>query len=172
MQRRRGLARDDDGGLGAAGQVEDDVLKEYLRHAYFGLPPPKSLDPNAFALALLLGLSDADGAATLAAFTVERLARAREHFPEHPRLWVVSGGGRRNKTLMAMLAGRVQAAVAPAEAAGVDGDALEAEAWAYLAVRSLQGLPISFPGTTGVPAPLSGGVVARGAPLPPSGPSA
>jgi len=160
MQRRRGLARDDGGGLAAAGRVEDDLLKEYLRHPYFGLPPPKSLDRNAFALALVQGLNDADGAATLTAFTVESIARAREHFPEQPGLWVVSGGGRRNKTLMAMLAGRVEAAVAPAEAAGVDGDALEAEAWGYLAVRSRRGLPITFPGTTGVPAPLAGGVFA------------
>ena len=163
MQRRRGLARDDDGGLAATGRVEGDVLKAYLRHPYFGLRPPKSLDRNAFAPALVQGLSDADGAATLTAFTVESIARAREHFPEQPRLWVISGGGRRNKTLMAMLAGRVEAAVAPAEAAGVDGDALEAEAWAYLAVRSRRGLPITFPGTTGVPAPLPGGVLASAA---------
>ena len=75
---------------------------------------------------------------------------------------MISGGGRRNKTLMAMIAGLVDAAVAPAEAAGMDGDAVEAEAWAYLAVRSLEGLPITFPGTTGVPRPLTGGVLARG----------
>ena len=76
-------------------------------------------------------------------------------------LWVISGGGRRNKTLMSMIAGLVEAAVAPAEAAGMDGDAVEAEAWAYLAVRSLKGLPISFPGTTGVAQPLTGGVLAK-----------
>jgi anhydro-N-acetylmuramic acid kinase len=172
MQRRQGLARDHNGELAAAGRAHADVVTGYLRHAYFGEPPPKSLDRNAFGLDPVAGLSDADGAATLTAFTVESIARAREHFPEQPRLWVVSGGGRRNKTLMAMLAGRVEAAVAPAEAAGIDGDAMEAEAWAYLAVRSLKGLPISFPGTTGVPAPLSGGVVARGAPSPQRGPSA
>src|SRR5262249_43389391 len=129
MQRRRGLARDDDGGLAATGRVEGDVLKAYLRHPYFGLPPPKSLDRNAFAPSLVQGPRDAGGAGAPTAFTVESIARAREHFPEQPRLWVVAGGGRRNKTLMAMLAGRVEAAVAPAEAAGVDGDALEAEAW-------------------------------------------
>ena len=162
MQRRRGLARDDNGALAAAGRAHGEIVTAYLRHAYFGEPPPKSLDRNAFALDAVAGLSDADGAATLTAFTVASIARAREHFPEQPRLWVVSGGGRRNKTLMAMLAGRVEAAVAPAEAAGVDGDAMEAEAWAYLAVRSLHGLPISFPGTTGVPVPLPGGLVARG----------
>ena len=109
------------------------------------------------------GLCAEDGAATLTAFTAASIARAREHFPEQPQLWVISGGGRRNKTLMAMIAGRVEAAVAPAEAAGIDGDAVEAEAWAYLAVRSLKGLPITFPGTTGVPAPLTGGVLATGA---------
>jgi anhydro-N-acetylmuramic acid kinase len=172
MQRRRGLARDDNGALAAVGRAHADVVTDYLRHAYFGEPPPKSLDRNAFALDAVAGLSDADGAATLTAFTVASIARAREHFPEQPCLWVVSGGGRRNKTLMAMLAGRVEAAVAPAEAAGVDGDAMEAEAWAYLAVRSLKGLPISFPGTTGVPAPLPGGVVARGGRSPPSGAAA
>ena len=106
-------------------------------------------------------LSPADGAATLTAFTASAIARAREHFPEQPRLWLVSGGGRRNKTLMAMIAERVEAAVAPAEAAGIDGDSLEAEAWAYLAVRSLAALPITFPGTTGVPRPLTGGVLAK-----------
>jgi anhydro-N-acetylmuramic acid kinase len=133
-----------------------------LRHSHFAAPPPKSLDRNAFLLTPVAGLSDADAAATLTAFTVESIARACAHFPEQPRLWVVSGGGRRNKTLMAMLAGRVEAAVAPAEAVGIDGDALEAEAWAYLAVRALHRLPISYPGTTGVPTPLTGGVLAPG----------
>jgi anhydro-N-acetylmuramic acid kinase len=160
MQRRRGVPHDEDGGLAAAGRVRDDYVMQYLRHSFFGRPPPKSLDRNAFPLELVEGLSPEDGAATLTAFTAGSIARAREHFPEQPRLWVVSGGGRRNKTLMAMVAERVEAAVAPAEAAGMDGDAMEAEAWAYLAVRSLKGLPITFPGTTGVPRPLTGGVLA------------
>ena len=164
MQRRQGRAHDEDGRLAATGRPQPEIVRAYLRHAYFIQPPPKSLDRNAFDLDLVEGLGDADGAATLTAFSVESIARAREHFPEQPRLWVVSGGGRRNKTLMGMLAGRVEAAVAPAEAVGIDGDALEAEAWAYLAVRSLKGLPISFPGTTGVPAPLPGGLVARARP--------
>jgi anhydro-N-acetylmuramic acid kinase len=160
MLRRRGVPRDEDGALAAAGRAHDDYVTQYLRHSYFGEPPPKSLDRNAFLLELVEGLSPEDGAATLTAFTATSIARAREHFPEQPKLWVVSGGGRRNKTLMAMIAERVEAAVAPAEAAGMDGDALEAEAWAYLAVRSLKGLPITFPGTTGVPQPLTGGVLA------------
>jgi anhydro-N-acetylmuramic acid kinase len=161
MQRHRGLPRDEGGAFAASGKAHDDYVTEYLRHSYFGEPPPKSLDRNAFAHGLIGGLPAADGAATLTAFTAATIARAREHFPEQPQLWVVSGGGRLNRTLMAAIAERVEAAVAPAEAAGMDGDAVEAEAWAYLAVRSLEGLPISFPGTTGVPAPMTGGVLAQ-----------
>ena len=98
----------------------------------------KSLDRNTFAMELVDGLSVEDGAATLAAFTAASIARSREHFPEEPKLWVICGGGRRNKTLMTMIAGRVDADVAPAEAAGMNGDAIEAEAWAYIAVRALK----------------------------------
>jgi anhydro-N-acetylmuramic acid kinase len=161
MQRCRGVARDEDGALAARGRVHDDYVMQYLRHSYFGEPPPKSLDRNAFLLELVEGLSPEDGAATLTTFTAASIARARESFPEQPKLWVVTGGGRLNKTLMAMIAERVEAAVAPAEAAGMDGDAMEAEAWAYLAVRSLKGLPITFPGTTGVAQSMTGGVLAR-----------
>jgi anhydro-N-acetylmuramic acid kinase len=161
MQQRRGVARDEDGALAASGQVHDDYVTQYLRHSYFGAPSPKSLDRNAFALGMVASLSPEDGAATLTAFTASSIARAREHFPEQPRMWIVSGGGRRNRTLMAMIAERVEAAVAPAEAAGFDGDAVEAEAWAYLAVRSLKGLPITYPGTTGAPTAMTGGVLAR-----------
>ena len=125
------------------------------------LPPPKSLDRNAFPLELVDPLSLADGAATLTALTATAIARAREHMPQEPELWVVAGGGRRNKTMMSMLAGAVHNAVVPAEAVGLNGDGLEAEAWAYLAVRSSLGLPITFPGTTGVTAPMTGGVLAK-----------
>jgi len=161
MQRRRSLPRDADGALAAKGRVQEAYVTQYLRHSYFGEPPPKSLDRNAFLPGLIDELSPEDGAATLTAFTAAGIARAREHFPEQPLLWVICGGGRRNKTLMAMIAERVETAVAPAEAAGMDGDSVEAEAWAYLAVRSLKGLPITFPGTTGVRQPLTGGVLAK-----------
>lgn len=161
MQRRLGFPHDENGSLASKGRVHEDYVTQYLRHSYFGAPPPKSLDRNAFPLGLVHSLLPEDGAATLTAFTAASIARAREHFPEQPQLWVVAGGGRLNKTLMSMLAGHVEAAVAPVEAAGMDGDAVEAEAWAYLAVRSLKGLPITFPGTTGVPAPLAGGVLAK-----------
>jgi len=161
MLRHTGRAVDAEGSIAARGKVDDAALTALLTHDYFGRVPPKSLDRNAFSLEPVQHLSLEDGAATLAAFTATSLARAREHFPEEPKLWVISGGGRRNKTLMAMLASHVESAVAPAEATGFDGDAVEAEAWAYMAVRSLKGLPITFPGTTGVQSPLTGGVLAR-----------
>jgi anhydro-N-acetylmuramic acid kinase len=131
-----------------------------LRHSYFGDPPPKSLDRNAFRLDLIEGLSNEDAAATLTALAAAGVASARAHFPEQPAVWIVCGGGRKNRTLMSMIAANVENVVVPAEAINVDGDSLEAEAWAYLAVRSLRGLPITFPGTTGVAKPLTGGVVA------------
>jgi anhydro-N-acetylmuramic acid kinase len=158
---RTGRAMDTDGAIAASGRVDDDALLALLTHDYFGKVPPKSLDRNAFSLDPVRHLSFEDGAATLAAFTAASAARARAHFPEEPKLWVICGGGRRNRTLMSMIASQVESAVAPAEAAGFDGDAVEAEAWAYMAVRSLKGLPITFPGTTGVSAPLTGGVLVR-----------
>lgn len=161
MRMRAGAACDEDGRTAARGTVDEDVLRFCLSHSFFAAAPPKSLDRNAFIWDVVEWMSLENGAATLTAFTVAAIARAREHFPEEPQLWIVCGGGRRNRTLMSGLAGRVQNAVVPAEAVGLDGDAVEAEAWGYLAVRALKGLPITFPGTTGVPEPLTGGVVSR-----------
>lgn len=161
MRERTGASHDPGGRMAAQGQVHESYVTEYLRQSHFAEPPPKSLDRNAFPLELVSELSTEDGAATLTAFTAASIARAREHMPEEPQLWVVAGGGRLNRTLMSMVAARVENAVVPAEAVGLNGDHLEAEAWAYLAVRSRAGLPISFPGTTGVPQPTSGGLLAR-----------
>ena len=158
MKERRGHACDENGALASEGRINEEIVTEYLQDSFFSGGVPKSLDRNAFDIASVLALSDADAAATLSAFTARAIAKAREHFPEEPRLWIVCGGGRKNKFIMSQLAGLVENALAPAEAAGLDGDSLEAEAWGYLAVRSLKGLPISFPGTTGVGAPLPGGV--------------
>jgi anhydro-N-acetylmuramic acid kinase len=160
MRHHTGQAVDAEGATAAGGKVDEAALNALLMSPYFGQVPPKSLDRNAFATDPVLRLSVPDGAATLTAFTAASLARAREHFPEQPRLWVICGGGRRNRTLMSMIAAEVEGAVVPAEALGFDGDAVEAEAWAYMAVRSLRGLPITFPGTTGVAAPMTGGVLA------------
>ncbi len=161
MLRQTGTSRDGDGALAATGVVDPAALHGWLSLPYFSRLAPKSLDRNAFVLDAIAGLSAADGAATLTAFTAESIARAREQFPEQPTLWIITGGGRRNRTLMSLIASRVDNAVAPAEAVHLDGDNMEAEAWAYLAVRSLRGLPITFPGTTGIAIPMTGGALAR-----------
>jgi anhydro-N-acetylmuramic acid kinase len=161
MMKRTGVPRDDGGAFAAKGTVQEDYVSAYLRHNHFAAPVPKSLDRNAFDVSLVDPLSTEDGAATLTAFTASSIAKSREHLPEEPQLWVIAGGGRRNRTLMTMLAGHVHGAVVPVEVLGFDGDAVEAEAWAYLAVRSLDGLPITFPGTTGVPCEMTGGVLSR-----------
>jgi anhydro-N-acetylmuramic acid kinase len=125
--------------------------------------PPKSLDRGAFpGLAdAVAGLSDADAAATLSAAAAAAVARGMEHCPVPPDRLLVTGGGRHNPTLMAMIADLTTCSVAPVEDVGLDGDMLEAQAFAFLAVRVLRGLPTSFPSTTGVPAAVGGGVVSR-----------
>jgi len=156
---RTGAAHDADGALAANGRCDEDVLQELLTSNYFGRRPPKSLDRDDFTSTPAASLSLEDGAATLTAFTAAAIGRAREHMPEEPRCWFVCGGGRKNKTLMSMIAANVSNAVVPVEVLGLDGDFIEAEAWAYLAVRSALKLPITFPGTTGVSEPMTGGVM-------------
>jgi len=159
---RTGAPFDAGGALAQSGTADKDVVRHFLTQPYFAAAPPKALDRNAFVIELPVAISIADGAATLAACAAGAVAEACRWLPAPPELWVVCGGGRHNRGLMLALADALGAAVAPAEAIGLDGDSLEAEAWAYLAVRSLWGLPITFPSTTGVPLPLKGGVFARG----------
>jgi anhydro-N-acetylmuramic acid kinase len=128
-----------------------------LDHPYFGRSPPKSLDRDAFELAPVMGLSAADGAATLTAFTARSAALARAHFPASAKRWIVTGGGRHNSTLMAALKAALEEPIARAEDVGWDGDALEAQAFAHLAIRSAKNLPLSLPSTTGVKRPMTGG---------------
>jgi anhydro-N-acetylmuramic acid kinase len=160
---RTGLAYDSEGALAAAGRVHPDVLDRLLAHPFFDRPPPKSLDRDAFDPAPVADLGTEDAAATLVAFTTETIARALAHLPEKPARWLVAGGGRHNPVLMARLRDRLGAPVDPVETVGWNGDALEGEAFAYLAVRSLRGWPLSRPETTGVPAPTRGGVLYRAA---------
>jgi anhydro-N-acetylmuramic acid kinase len=163
MLARRGVALDRGGVLAASGQVDISIVKGFLRHPHFYKMPPKSLDRNAFPALLqsVGGLTDADAAATLTACIAASVARGVEHFPTPAARILVTGGGRLNPTLMEALASRLQAEVQPVEAAGLNGDMLEAQAFAYLAVRVLRGLPTSAPMTTGVRAPVGGGRISR-----------
>ena len=157
VARHTAMSCDKDGQLAAAGKPDPDRLDRLLAHGFFDLKPPKSLDRNDFPMAEVDGLTLEDGAATLAAFTARSVARGLYHLPDRPRRWLVTGGGRHNPTLMALLAEALDAPVAPVEAEGWQGDALEAQAFGFLAVRSLNGLPLSVPATTGVPHPMTGG---------------
>ena len=161
MAERTGLAMDRDGAAALAGTVDAAALASLLTHSYFSAPPPKSLDRNAFSRAAVAGLSTPDAAATLVAFTAASVAAAERWFAEPPKLWIVCGGGSRNPAIMAGLAARVAGRVVTAETVGWSSELIEAQAFAYLALRSLEGLPLTFPSSTGVAAPLSGGRLAR-----------
>lgn len=153
-----GAAYDKDGALAASGTPDQVRLARLLAHPYFARPAPKSLDRLSFSTLItqaIEGLSAADSCATLAAFCARAIAQTP--LPAAPLRVLVCGGGRKNKALMSLLAASFTAPVEPVEAAGWDGDALEAQCFAYLAVRSVKGLPLSLPSTTGVPEPLTGG---------------
>ncbi|UXU73979.1 MULTISPECIES: anhydro-N-acetylmuramic acid kinase [unclassified Paracoccus (in: a-proteobacteria)] len=162
MQRRRRQARDDGGALAEQGRPDEAVIAKFLKHPYFARPAPKSLDRDAFARALdVSGLADADAAATLTHAAAAAVAAGLAQVAEAPDLVLVCGGGRHNRAMMAALAARLSAQVAPVEQAGLDGDMLEAQAFGWLAVRVLRGLPTSGPGTTGAPGPVCGGRISH-----------
>ncbi len=161
MLTHTGHACDENGACAAKGRVDKAVLAGFMAHPYFARTPPKSLDRNEFDPSVVAALPLEDGAATLTAFTAEAAAVAARHFPAPVRRWIVTGGGRRNATLLRAIAAASGAAVETAEQVGWDGDALEAQAFAYLAVRSLRGLPLTLPTTTGVSRPMPGGQLFR-----------
>jgi anhydro-N-acetylmuramic acid kinase len=158
-RRHTGRGVDWDGQLARQGNPDRPRILKALAQDWFAKPGPKSLDRLDFGPEFAEGLSAADGAATLTAFTAAAVEASLQHFPQRPVRWIVCGGGRRNPALMAALRQALGNAVDTAEDAGWRGDDLEAEAFAFLAVRALRGLPLSLPNTTGVPRPLSGGVV-------------
>jgi anhydro-N-acetylmuramic acid kinase len=159
MLRRVGMAIDRDGATAARGKIDEATLSALLAHPYFDLPPPKSLDRNGFAAERVEGLSLEDAAATLTAFTAASIAGALEHLPAPPLRAIVCGGGARNPTLMRALQQRLPCPLADAGLYGWSVDAIEAQAFAYLAVRRLKSLPITFPTTTGVSQALTGGLI-------------
>ena len=161
MRARRGLDYDPNGDHARAGKVNAALVTQFLNDSYFSKAPPKSLDRNDFHrwMALVEPLDLNDALATLLAFTVESIAKAREHCAISPKIWFVGGGGRKNMFLMQTIQSRLGVPVQPVEALGWNGDMLEAECFAWLAIRSLKHLPLSLPTTTGVPHPMTGGEV-------------
>jgi anhydro-N-acetylmuramic acid kinase len=161
LMARRGASFDEDGRLAASGTAAAPILEAMLRHPYFALSPPKSLDRNAFSSEALSGLSDADGAATLLHFSARSIAASLRLLPAPPRACYASGGGRLNGELMRVLREVLGVPVEPLEALGFDGDATEAQAFAFLAVRAADQLPLTFPLTTGVAKAMTGGRISR-----------
>ena len=162
--RRHGQGEmDRDGSLARRGKVDEPRLAELLRHPYLSAPYPKSLDRNDFTAEMAKGLSPQDGAATLTAFSAAAVGKALDLLPARPKRLIVCGGGRRNPSLLDAIRSRAGVEPLLAEAVLWRGDAIEAECFAFLAVRVLRGLPISFPLTTGVKRPTTGGRLVRGA---------
>ncbi len=153
---------DTEGRFAAQGKVDEAWIEQALRLPFFSLPPPKSLDRNDFAALKLAGMAPADAAATLTALTTAAIGRIVQLLPKPPRSWIVAGGGARNLTMLRMLRERLApATVEAAETLGWASDSIEAQAFGFLAARGLKGLPLSYPATTGVPMPMTGGIIAR-----------
>lgn len=162
VAREGGLPFDENGMIASEGSVVQSAVDAYLASPFFSRAAPKSLDRNDFTLDIVAGLELADGARTLAAVSANAVLRTAEHMPAMPKLWIVCGGGRKNPHIVGDLrrgAEGLGGEVILAEDAGLDGDAMEAEAWAYLAVRAKRGLPLTFPTTTGCRMPVTGGVL-------------
>ena len=162
MLRTMSMPFDCEGRMAAQGIVDVGWVNRALELPFFALPPPKSLDRNDFAALKLPEMRADDGAATLTALTTAAIARIVPLLPKPPKSWIVAGGGARNLTMLRMLRERLQpATVEAADALGWSADAIEAQAFGFLAARGMKGLPLSYPATTGVPIPMTGGIIAR-----------
>ncbi len=159
--RNTGKYFDEFGQLAATGEVHRRILEGLLAHPYFNKRPPKSLDRNSFSSRPIETLSPEDGAATLVAFTVNSILRSKRFLPKDPDSWVIMGGGRLNQYMVYQLQEALKSDVKTAEEYNLNGDATEAQAFAFLAVRAMYKLPLSLPTTTGVKSAVTGGVVYR-----------
>ncbi|MEZ4752825.1 MAG: anhydro-N-acetylmuramic acid kinase [Bdellovibrionota bacterium] len=160
-----------DGKLGLKGKVHDDLLPDLaektikFKGSYLKKLPPKSLDvrdcviPNE-----IFDLDPHDACATLEALTAYFISESLQHLPEVPVNWIFAGGGRRNPVITRELNLRLKSKIPAlslqnADEIGWNGDGLEAQIFAFLAVRTIKKLPLSFPGTTGVNTALTGGKI-------------
>lgn len=163
VQSQAGIPYDQGGMIAAEGIINHALATQYLESKYFKKSLPKSLDRNDFLPPIAGEISLEEGARTLAYISAAAILKSVDHLPKAPKLWIVCGGGRHNPHIMSdmkKLATKTKSQVILAEEAGFDGDAMEAEAWGYLAVRSLKELPLTFPTTTGCNEPVTGGVFA------------
>ena len=162
MKDRLGVEFDENGNLAATGKTDETILTRMFQRPYFAQKPPKSLDRHDFhdALTLVQNLSNADAAATLTALPAACVAANQSHLTTQPKNWYICGGGAQNPTLMQELASRLTGDIHPIESLNLDGDMLEAQAFAFLATRTLRALPISAPSTTGCTTPTTGGQIA------------
>lgn len=164
VQQNAGIPFDDGGRIASEGVVDQAIVARCLAMPFFAKRPPKSLDRNDFSPELVAGLELSDGARTLAAITARSIFASADHAASKPKTWIICGGGRKNAIVLnhlRELAEAKGARIVVAEDVGLDGGSMEAEAWAYLAVRTLKGLPITFPETTGVKTPVTGGILAN-----------
>lgn len=159
VKERTGKPYDNNGQIAAKGKPNNEIIIKWLAHDYFNKQPPKSLDRNEWDVREINDLNLENAVATLAEFTVRSVVTSVLKLPGHPRGLYVAGGGRYNKYMMARLQEMLGFPVSSVENLGWNGDALEAQGFAYLAVRSLLGLALTLPTTTGVPEPMTGGVL-------------
>jgi anhydro-N-acetylmuramic acid kinase len=159
VQTMADLPHDQDGRLALAGQVDNEILEAALSTPFFSQPLPKSADRYDFDHVDVSGLSIEDGAATLCAVTAEAIYRAVKNLPNMPKGMWVTGGGVHHPVIMRMLGDRF-GEIKNVRDRGLNPDTLEAECFAWLAVRHLEKLPLTVPETTGCEKPVSGGVTA------------
>lgn len=159
MGSHTGARCDTNGAAAKRGITQEAVVKDFLRNAFFVQNRARSLDRNHFKIDMVEGMNVEDGAATLTAITASAIGWSARAMPELPKQLLITGGGRHNPVMMRMIAERSHINTEPVEKVGWQGDMLEAEAFGYLAVRSVRGLPLSLPSTTGVSEPVTGGVL-------------
>lgn len=158
VQAKTGEAYDSNGKRALAGQPLQRLIDQWIDNPFFDQVPPKSLDRNQWDVSAVVEFKLEDAVATLTQFTVQSVLKSLQHLPDKPRALYVAGGGRKNKAMMKWLSEALDYPVEPVESIGWNGDALEAQGFAYLAVRSIQGLALTVPTTTGVPEPITGGL--------------
>ena len=152
------LEFDREGKISEKGEVNSLMQEDFLNH-YSYHDKKKSLDITDFNIAQFRGLKLEDGAATLVSVTANLIADFIKNIKEKKNKIILAGGGRKNKTLIKFLSKILNVNVEPIDQYKFAGDFIESQAFAYLAIRSLEKKILSLPTTTGVIKPVTGGIV-------------